>query len=470
MPARVLVVDDIPVNVKVLEAKLFIEYYDVLTAFDGPTALEIVKQDSPDIVLLDVMMPGMDGYEVCHTIKSDPETSHIPVVMVSALNEVSDRVRGLEAGADDFLTKPVSDIALFSRIRSLVRLKNAIDELRVREATELEFGPLEDHFFRLDDRAPGDILLVLRESWDRELITATLEDFGHRLTVVEEFADAMELAAERDFDLVLINDVEDDGALRLCSQLRSRQETRHGPILLAVDSGNEARLAKAMELGINDYLVRPIDKDELIARTQTQIRRKRYEERLRTDYRESINAAVTDSLTGMYNRRYLTTYFGQVVKRLGVASKQIAIMILDVDHFKSINDVHGHSAGDEVLKAVGKLILGNLRGSDTAVRYGGDEFIVVIPDVSVKAASAAAERLRRSVSEAQFSVAGSEGDWPVTISIGVAATLAGSQSLEVLIKRADAALYEAKDGGRNRVVEAPDMAPAHDPAKQAASG
>ena len=470
MSARILVVDDILVNVKLLEAKLDNEYYDVLTAFDGPTALEIVKQDSPDIVLLDVMMPGMDGYEVCHTIKTDPATAHIPVVMVSALSEVSDRVRGLKAGADDFLTKPVSDIALFSRIRSLVRLKNAIDELRAREATELEFGPMEDRILRLDDRAPGDILLVLREDWDRELITGTLEEFGHRLTVVEDFADALELAAEGDFDLVLVNDVDDDGALRLCSQLRSRQETRHGPILLAVDDGDEARLAKALELGINDYLVRPIDKDELIARTQTQIRRKRYEERLRTDNRESVNAAVTDSLTGMYNRRYLTTYFGRVVKRLRVASKQITILMLDIDHFKSINDVHGHSAGDDVLKAMGKIILGNLRGFDTAVRYGGEEFIVLMPDVSVKNATAAAERLRRSVSEAPFSIAGIDEDLPVTVSIGVAATLAGSQSLEVLIKRADAALYEAKDGGRNRVVTAADVEPAHDPAKQAASG
>ncbi len=470
MSARVLVVDDIPVNVRLLEAKLFTEYYEVLIALDGPTALEIVKQESPDIVLLDVMMPGMDGYEVCHTIKTDPETAHIPVVMVSALNETSDRVRGLEAGADDFLTKPVSDIALFSRIRSLVRLKNAIDELRAREATELEFGPMEDRFFRLDDRAPGDILLVARESWDRRMITATLEDFGHRLTVVQDFADAMGLAAEGDFHLVLVNDVDDDSALRFCSQLRSRRETRHGPILLAVDDGNEARLAKAMELGINDYLVRPINKDELIARTQTQIRRKRYEERLRTDYRESVNAAVTDSLTGMYNRRYLTTYFGRVVKRLGVASKQISILMLDIDHFKSVNDVHGHSAGDEVLKAMGKIILGNLRGSDTAVRYGGEEFIVLMPDVSVKNASAAAERLRRWVSETPFSVAGTDEDLAVTVSIGVAATLAGSQSLEVLIKRADAALYEAKDGGRNRVSEASDVAPAQDPAKQAASG
>ena len=117
MSARALVVDDIPVNAKLLEAKLLVEYYDVIKANDGPSALEMVKEQSPDIVLLDVMMPGMDGFEVCKRLRSDPKTRHIPVVMVTALSDVSDRVRGLEAGADDFLSKPVNYIALFERVR-----------------------------------------------------------------------------------------------------------------------------------------------------------------------------------------------------------------------------------------------------------------------------------------------------------------------------------------------------------------
>ena len=193
MSARVLVVDDVAVNVRLLEAKLFTEYYDVLTAFDGPSALESVRNDSPDIVLLDVLMPGMDGFEVCQAIKSDPETAHIPVVMVTALDEISDRVRGLEAGADDFLTKPVNDIALFSRIRSLVRLKHAIDELRAREATALEIGAAESQIPGLDDKAPGNILLVAGESWDQQLISEALEAFGHNLTVIQDFGDAARL-------------------------------------------------------------------------------------------------------------------------------------------------------------------------------------------------------------------------------------------------------------------------------------
>ena len=144
MPARVLVVDDILPNVKVLEAKLTAEYFEVATAMNGRDALASMAADPPDIVLLDVMMPEMDGVEVCRIIKADPKLSHIPVVMVTALSEPGDRVRGLEAGADDFLTKPVNDVALFARVRSLVRLKMMMDEFRLREQTSSEFGLLGD--------------------------------------------------------------------------------------------------------------------------------------------------------------------------------------------------------------------------------------------------------------------------------------------------------------------------------------
>src|SRR5579871_1476699 len=143
MTARVLVVDDIMSNVKLLEAKLTAEYFDVVTAFNGLECLAKMAESVPDIVLLDVMMPGMDGFEVCRRIKSDPKIAHVPVVMVTALDQPSDRVAGLEAGADDFLTKPVDDAALFARVRSLVRLKMMTDELRLREETGQSMGLLD---------------------------------------------------------------------------------------------------------------------------------------------------------------------------------------------------------------------------------------------------------------------------------------------------------------------------------------
>lgn len=457
MSARVLVVDDIPVNVKLLEAKLLVEYYEVITAEDGPAALKQVEEQSPDIVLLDVMMPGMDGYEVCRQIKANPTTAHLPVVMVTALNEVRDRVSGLEAGADDFLTKPVNDVALFARIRSLVRLKRASDEWRAREETSLELGISNDGTGTFSEDDPGKILLIDEGSWDPTDVAATLRDNGHDLTVAGSYDEANSLAKQGDFDLVLINDgVGGEDALRLCSHLRSEEETRHGPILLMVEDGNEERLAKALELGVNDYLVRPIDRDELVARTRTQLNRKRYEDRLRSNYQESMNAAVTDSLTGLYNRRYLEAHFDRVCQPLIGAAKSISALVLDIDFFKKVNDTHGHDVGDEVLREMGVRIQNRSRGSDTAVRYGGEEFVVLMPEAPLSVAESVAGRLCEGVAETPFPVSILPDGLAITVSIGVATGVAGRTGLDALLKNADEALYRAKNEGRNRVVAAPD--------------
>jgi two-component system cell cycle response regulator len=144
MVARVLVVDDVDANVRLLEAKLTIEYYEVLTASDGPTAIRVAAEQKPDIILLDVMMPGMDGFETCRRIKADPATSHIPVVLVTALDGREDRIVGLDAGADDFVTKPIDDVLLFARVKSLTRLKLIMDELREREESSRRLGVSAD--------------------------------------------------------------------------------------------------------------------------------------------------------------------------------------------------------------------------------------------------------------------------------------------------------------------------------------
>ncbi len=456
MSARVLVVDDLPVNVKLLEAKLLIEYYEVVTARDGPSALEAVREHNPDIVLLDVMMPGMDGYEVCAAIKDNEATAHIPVVMVTALNEVSDRVRGLEAGADDFLTKPVDDVALFARIGSLVRLNRASDAWRAHEATAVEFGVSPSQSPAVDEKAPGSVLLIGDGMGDCASVCEILETQGHRVTVAETDENALALISSEEFDLVMLSDGErQTDALRFCSQLRSQPEWRQQPILLAVPGSDSGRLAKALELGINDYLVRPIEKDELIARSWTQIRRKRYEDRLRDNFAYSVNAAVTDSLTGMYNRRYLESHFRRICDRLAGTRKPVSALVIDVDHFKLINDNFGHDVGDEVLQAVAERVQSDVRGFDTAIRYGGEEFVILLTDSSLGVALTAAERLRSRVSSTGIRVSGPVENVAVTVSVGVAATIAGEETLDELIHRADQALYEAKNSGRNRVVAAP---------------
>ena len=454
MTARILVVDDIAINVRLLEAKLSVEYYDVVGAADGPTALTLAKERAPDLVLLDVMMPGLDGIEVCRRLKADPDTAHIPVVMVTALDDTADRVRGLEAGADDFLNKPLNDVALFARIRSLVRLKRAGDEWRSREATFLNLGV---------SSSPGDgaiagggnVLVVMDDDDLSRRIAGELAERSHAVVTARTIDEAVESARHAEFDLILIDDdLHGEDALRLCSRLRQEEGTRYTPIVLVVHGDEHDRLAKALELGVNDYLVRPVDRDEMFARVQSQIRHKRYEDSLRENYRRSLTAALTDSLTGLNNRRYLEAHFDAVDAMLAEASKPLSLMVLDVDRFKSFNDSFGHAAGDVVLQGVAGRILTNLRGPDTAVRYGGEEFVILMPDTDHAPALAAAERLCEAISESKFAVPGSSGEVEVTVSIGVATEPAGRRSLGWLMERADRALYEAKHAGRNQVIVA----------------
>src|SRR6202171_6095820 len=300
MTARVLVVDDVPANVKLLEARLSAEYFDVITAMNGQEALAICERAQCDLVLLDVMMPDMDGFEVCRRIKSNPATHHIPVVMVTALDQPSDRVRGLEAGADDFLTKPVSDIALIARVKSLVRLKMVTDELRMRAVTSMEIGIRDPMNAAVADTGRnGKILLVddRRSSYER---IATLLSAEHAVDVEPNPNEALFHAAEGDYDLMIVSlGLENFDGLRLCSQVRSLDRTRSVPILVIAEAEDSARLLRGLEIGINDYLVRPIDKNEMLARVRTQVKRKRYTERLRDNVQLSIEMAITDVLTGL---------------------------------------------------------------------------------------------------------------------------------------------------------------------------
>lgn len=453
MTARVLVVDDVPPNVKLLEAKLTSEYFDVLTAFSGPEALDVISREHPDIVLLDVMMPGMDGFEVCRKIKADAATAHIPVVMVTALDQPSDRVAGLEAGADDFLTKPVQDLALFARVRSLVRLKVMMDELRNREATGASLGWENEDEPTLEMETPvdGSILIVDEQERVMERIARALEGVGD-LTFMAGGEDAAERAREKNFDLIIVSlTMRNTDGLRVCSKLRSFEETRHVPILVMVDDGNTKLLVRALEMGVNDYVVRPVDRMEFLARVKTQLKRKRYADKLWENFHLSMQLATTDAVTGLYNRHYLTSHLETRLQAAQSSGKALSVLMMDIDHFKRVNDTYGHAVGDLVLKEFAVRIGKNIRGVDLAARYGGEEFVVMMPETPTDWAFMIGDRLRQEMSENPFDVGAADGPLTVTVSIGVATSIEG-QNPAALLESADKALYEAKESGRNRVI------------------
>jgi two-component system cell cycle response regulator len=254
--------------------------------------------------------------------------------------------------------------------------------------------------------------------------------------------------------LVSLDFVNFDG-LRLCSQLRSLERTRHVPILAITGTDNNARLVRALEIGVNDYLVRPIDGNEVKARVRTQVRKKRYTERLRDNVQISIEMAITDALTGLYNRRYMETHIAMLMEQAVTRGKPLAVLVLDIDYFKSINDTHGHDAGDDVLREFATRIRKSIRGIDLACRYGGEEFVVVMPETNMAIATVVGERLRRRIATEPFAIQQGTRTVDVTISIGIAALKPADTGASVL-KRADQALYRAKREGRNRVV--PDAA------------
>ncbi len=453
MTARILVVDDIPANVKLLEARLLAEYFDVLTAADGHEALAICDRNQVDLILLDIMMPGIDGFEVCERLKANPKTAHIPVVMVTALDQPADRVRGLKAGADDFLTKPVNDLQLISRVKSLLRLKTLSDELRMRAETAHTMGM--DELMRTGDgRADeaGQVLLVDSRANSQERIIKTLKPVAD-VTAISDPQAALFEAAENAFELVIVNaNFDEYDPLRLCSQFRSLERTRFLPILIVTEQGADDMVIRALDLGVNDYIVRPVDPNELVARSLTQIRRKRYNDRLRASVKQTIELAVTDPLTGLNNRRYLDSHLNALFNRSMARGRPLSVLITDIDRFKQVNDTYGHDGGDQILKEFANRVRSTVRGADLACRYGGEEFVVVMPDTSPEVAAAVAERLRATIESTPFLLKSSGETLNITASFGISSRIASVITPDQLMKQADLALYEAKNTGRNRVV------------------
>jgi two-component system cell cycle response regulator len=451
MTARILIVDDIAANVRYLEARLQAEYFDVRTALNGKQALEAAAAERVDLILLDVMMPDMSGFEVCTALKADPRTAHIPVIMVTALDEVHHRVKGLECGADDFLTKPVSDVALIARAKSLIRLKMVTDELAVRVSAlqSVGFNSAEVAGEQADNGRR--ILVVDDRENSRRRIRLALEP-AFEVVVTADPADAVEQAESCQFDLLIVSlSLRGTDGLRLYTRLKSVDGLRQTPVLMVADAEETQQVLRGLDLGVNDYLVRPVDPGEIKARVRTQLRRQRYAERLRATVSTAVELAVTDPLTGLYNRRYLEAHLGSVIVRALADRKPACLLLFDIDHFKGINDSFGHDAGDDVLRAFADRLRRGVRSIDLVARYGGEEFVVIMPDTDAGFAGTVAERLRSDVEKLPFGTRSGLA-LPVTVSIGLAEWQGPADSAEALLKRADKALYLAKRAGRNRVV------------------
>lgn len=448
MTGRILIVDDVATNRIVMKVKLTAACYSVLQADCGAAALDLARAELPDLILLDVMMPDMTGVEVCRRLKADPATADIPIILITALSDRANKMAGLQGGADDFLTKPVDEVTLLARVRSLLRASDIQQELHLREESCAGLGFSEAG---TGYAAPGRVALVAPDAatglaWKRAL-SGRLKD---RLEVVprEQALQGQDPDQVPDVHVIAADLAARNEGLRLLSDLRSRPASRHAAALMILPPGDDERGAVALDLGAGDILYDPFDAEELALRIQTQLRRKRQSDRLRDAVAAGLELAVTDSLTGLHNRRYALR---RLARMLATPGRGVAVMMLDLDHFKSVNDTHGHAAGDAVLAEVARRLRDALRPADLLARLGGEEFLVALRDIDCDSALDRAESLRAAVGGQPVTIAGAAGPVPVTMSVGLAMCHGGGESGAEVIARADRALYGSKSDGRNLV-------------------
>lgn len=452
MTGRILIVDGVPTNRIVLRVRLSSAYYEVLQAGSGADALLSVRLQRPDLIIAAADLPDMTGEVLCQQIRALQVAPDTPVILIHPAPDRLQRMRALAAGADDMLSRPVDELVLLARLRSLLRARHAEDELRLRDDTRRALGlaepPAELH-------CPARVAVVpVQADVSVKAVVSTL-----RARLPDRFEicspdEALRLAGGAPEVFVIVDTGSVAGAgLSLLTQLRASPPYRQSAIVYVTRAECRHEAASALDLGANDLLADGFDAEELILRLPKQIARKRTADRLRSNMRDGLRAAVTDPLTGLYNRRYVLPHLTRVADRAIEKARSYALLLLDLDHFKTINDAHGHAVGDAVLVEAARRMSANLRPSDLVARIGGEEFLVVMPDTSENTALLAAERLRSVISKTPFTVPGlPEGGRQVTASIGVALPRrTRAEPPEILLDRADRALYVAKNSGRNQV-------------------
>ena len=470
MSGRILLVDSIATNRIVLRVKLLAAHYSVTPCATLEEARVAMVAERPDLIVIDLSGPAMAAYDFCRTIKADPDTAAIPIIATGSFPTPSARIAALRAGAEDVLEKPLNDALLQARIRSLLRARDATSELRLREDTQRALGFAEE----AEGFAPMGRVAVITDHPEDPTgsLTALMERLPQPYALLESGRMLTTAAMTPLPDLFII-----DGAgglagppvagdiFRLVADLRSRSETRHAAQLVILPENACDMAAMVLDLGANDLVTARVSADELAHRVRALLQRKSHSDRLRDTVRHGLQAAVTDQLTGLYNRRYALPHLAKMAERALAKGRDFTVMVLDIDHFKSINDQHGHAVGDKVLAEVARRLRDNLRAVDLIARIGGEEFLVAMPDTTAAQGQIAAERLRRMIEGSPFMTQADQSGpaksmsvapprIKVTLSIGVAVggpSSLNGEDVDMLFNRADAALYSAKSAGRNMV-------------------
>ncbi|MDY7036811.1 MAG: response regulator [Thermodesulfobacteriota bacterium] len=450
---RILIVDDEPRNIKLLSAQIPADKYEIIKAYDGIEALEKTKKALPDLILLDIMMHKMNGYELTSSLKNDPKTAHIPIILITALDDSESRAKGLEAGAEEFLSKPVNSVEIMTRIESMLRLKQYREQLSIRTQSDAHFivqGDREERRLRGEDHPV--VLLVEDNDNDARIIQEYLRGEPYKIEIARNGEDALSIVLRERIDLILL-DILLPGmnGFEVCNCLKEDGETEDIQIVLITSLNDLESKIRGLELGADDFLVKPVDSRELGARINVLLKKKAYLDQLHSHYETALNAAITDKLTGLFNHTYFKHVLGLEIKRSQRQRHPVALIMADIDDFKRCNDTLGHLAGDRILEGLGKLIRENIREVDLAARYGGEEFAVLVPYADTEGALHIAERILTITRSYNFLGEATLQPSRVTFSMGIALSPSDASTTEDLIQKADSALYKAKSEGKNRV-------------------
>ncbi|MDA5094117.1 diguanylate cyclase [Aliiroseovarius sp. KMU-50] len=455
MSGRILIADDVATNRIVLKVKLTTACYDVVQAATVSDVLSMAQSDYPDLILLGQTLQGGGGIEACRQIKKIKSLETIPVVIISPVGGRGNRLMALRAGADDFLTKPLEESTMLATVRNLMRDHTAREEVARRQILAAEMGFSEPS--TPYHRQPRIALLAPAVDTGLMWRKALTQEMGQTVTVLNK-GNALEDSRRKDQvpDVFIIstNISEKGDGLRLVSELRSRMSTRHSIILFIDEDSAGPNAAMALDLGANAVLSGYFDAEEIAVRLAPLIPSKFLSDRLRNTVDERLSLAVTDPLTGLYNRRYAASYLERLETQSSVTGKGFAIMLMDLDRFKSINDCYGHFAGDEVLIETANRLKSSIRDMDLLARYGGEEFLIAMPDTNHDDALKMAERLRRVIGDTPIHASSVNTGISVTMSIGVAMSYPGQKQtgqIQEMLQSADRALYASKAEGRNQV-------------------
>lgn len=455
MAGRILIADDVATNRIILKVRLSAASYNVSHASTQTDLLELAQSQQPDLIVLNSSFQNDRGIDLCHDLKQNPKTKTIPILIIASDLNPAERLAALHAGACDFLENPIIDKGLLPRIRNSLRVRSIQKELRLRRGTATELGFQEP---AAAFSHPAQVVVVRGaispdDGWITTFENTTPCTLYH-FSPAQVLDQVIQQKINPDIIVIAPHAEHQSDGLCLLSELRSRSETRRAAIIIVDKTDESHQGVSAFDLGANDVVPSDIPKAEFIFRLTRQLERKKKADQLRNTLNDGLRMAMVDPLTGLFNRRYALPYLSRVAEKSKISGNPFTVMVLDLDHFKRINDTYGHATGDHVLCEVARRLQANLRNIDLIARIGGEEFLVVMPDTGIKSARRTAERLRRITQKSPIKIPGDAGEISITTSIGVSVGGLNGKfpaDVETMVERADQALLGAKSTGRNQV-------------------